>query len=112
MLQIALGIATQHGEVLPTLVQCAQGDRAQANWVASGTRLVASGTQAPGDESTYLVAIRGQFTGRRAPPGVPFPRGTVMTLVIEAAAGRVLDLGIRDRYPRLEELGPVVTLLP
>lgn len=107
ILEIALKMAAQGGDDHPTLIQYSEGDRARANLVAANAVVLAR-------QSTCLIAIRGQFiyTAARRPRGAPAPRGTVMTLVVDATTGKLLDLGISDRYPRLEELGPVMTALP
>lgn len=108
VLEIALKMAAQAGENQPTLVQYAEGDRVRANLVASGAGVFEH-------QMTYLIAMRGQFictSGSRPPGSTQVPRGTVMTLVVDTATGRQLDIGISDRYPLLEELGPVVTALP
>lgn len=102
LLAIALRMAADADEHSPTLIQYSQGDRVQANLVASGARSVEH-------RSTYLIAVRGQFTYWMAkrPPGQPPPKGTVMTLVIDAETGRLCDVGIHTSYPQLEGLGPV-----
>jgi hypothetical protein len=107
LLEIALEMAANADEHSPTLIQYSEGDRVQANLVASGARIFEH-------RPTYLIAIRGQFTYWLAerPAGQPPPEGTVMTLVVDAETGRLYDVGIHTMYPRLEELGPVMTALP
>lgn len=104
LLEIALKMAADADERSPTLIQYSEGDRVQANLVASGTKIFEH-------RPTYLIAMRGQFTYWMAkrPPGRPPPRGTVMTLVVDAETGRLSDVGIHNRYPQLEQLGPVIT---
>ncbi len=106
LLEIALKMAADADERNPTLIQYSQGDRVLANLVASGAKIFEHRT-------IYLIAIRGQFIYRMAkrPAGQPPPEGTVMTLIVDADTGRILDVGIHTRYPRLEELGPVMTAL-
>jgi hypothetical protein len=107
LLEIALKMAANADEGSPTLIQYSEGDRVHANLVASGARIFEH-------RPTYLIAIRGQFTywTAKRPPGQPPPEGTVMTLVVDAETGRLYDVGIHTMYPRLEELGPVMTALP
>jgi hypothetical protein len=75
--------------------------------------VVASGEMVSGSGWSYLIAERGHFvaTGASFPPGAGarLPSGSVLTLVVSAATGRVTDLGIGKRYPDLRKLGPVST---
>lgn len=102
-MQIAERAAAQAGDPRPTLIQHSEGTRHEANLVASGDR-------APGRRWSYLIAERGDFVlDAPAPLGVRAPRGSVLTLVIDAATGTVTDSGVSDRYPQLATLGPVST---
>jgi hypothetical protein len=104
VLRIALGAATASGDPRPTLIQHSAGTRYAANAISSGDRV-------PGSVWSYLVAERGQFVAESAsrPAGVSAPRGSVITLVVNATTGRVSDSGISNQYPRLDKLGPVTT---
>ncbi len=101
---IALSAARQAGDRHPSLIQHAAGSRYQANQVASRDIV-------PGSLSCYLIAVRGAFVLNNAsgPPGAKPPKGTVLTLVVDAKTGATLDFGVADRYPDLKKLGPVTT---
>jgi hypothetical protein len=105
LLEIARKAARQAGDPRPTLVQYAKGTHARDNVVASGDIV-------PGDEVCDLIAVRGHFIAKdaQAPPGAPDPTGSVLTLVVNAKSGSVFDFGIGNTYPRLAELGSVVTV--
>lgn len=104
LLAIALRAARAAGDPRPTLIRHAEGTREQANRVASGSEV-------PGTAWSYLIAERGHFVFASAPrpPGAPAPRGSVMTLVVDAATGRVTDDGTSSRYPPLQQMGQVTT---
>jgi hypothetical protein len=104
ILRTALGAATASGDPRPTLIQHTAGTRYAANSISSGDRV-------PGSAWSYLVAERGEFVAESAsrPAGVSAPRGSVITLVVNATTGRVSDSGISNHYPRLDKLGPVTT---
>lgn len=104
ILRIALRAAAASGDSRPSLVQHSEGTHSNANQVLSGGYF-------GGSAWSYLIAERGHFVGYQAstPPGAPLPRGTVITLVVNAATGRVTDSGISYRYPPLRQLGPVRT---
>jgi hypothetical protein len=104
LLTIALRAARVAGDPRPALIQHAEGTREQANRIASGSGV-------PGSAWSYLIAERGHFVFASAPrpPGAPAPRGAVMTLVVDAATGRVNDDGTSSRYPPLHQLGQVTT---
>jgi hypothetical protein len=59
----------------------------------------------------YLIAEQGNFILKTAPilAGARAPRGSVLTLVVDASAGHITDVGASNRYPRLAALGPVTT---
>jgi len=104
ILQLALGAAARSGDPRPTLIQHSEGPLGKANQITAGAYI-------GGSAQSYLIAARGQFIGYGAPipAGAPLPRGTVITLIVNAATGRVTDDGITNRYPRLAQLGPVTT---
>lgn len=104
LLRLGLSTAAQDGDSRPTLIQHAEGTRSKANQVASGGYF-------GGPAWSYLIAVRGHFVADHAigAPGAPPPRGTVITLIVNAATGKVTDDGISYRYPPLAQLGAVTT---
>jgi hypothetical protein len=104
IVRIAQRAAAQAGDRTPTLIQHSAGTRQQANTVASGDRV-------PGKRWSYLIAERGSFVLKDAPApqGAPAPRGTVLTIVVDAATGMQTDIGVSNRYPDLAALGAVTT---
>jgi hypothetical protein len=103
ILRIAERTAARAGDRRPSLIQHAEGPRAKANRVDSGEGV-------PGCRWSYLIAERGHFVLRRSEGlGTHPPRGTVLTLVIDAATARGTDGGVSNRYPDLDRLGPVTT---
>jgi hypothetical protein len=104
ILRIAFRAAAANDDPRPTLIQHSEGTRCDANRVASGGCV-------GGSNWSYLIAERGHFIAKFAltPAGAPVPRGTVITLVVDAASGRVTDGGISYRYPPLAQLSRVST---
>ncbi len=109
ILTLARSAAASKRDPTPSLIQHATGTRQHANRVMTGgAHLV------PGDEPSYLIAIRGEFSGwARQPPFPPRPpqlaRWTAQMLVVDAATGQVTDSGGSNDYPDLTALGPVTT---
>ena len=104
IVRIAEQAAAQAGDPTPTLIQHSAGTRRNANRVDSGDIV-------PGRQRSYLIAERGHFVFKDVPTpsAAPAPAGTVLTLIVSAASGRITDIGVADRYPRLARLGPVHT---
>lgn len=104
ILRIALKAAVNNGDPRPVLVQHSEGTRCNANRIASGGCV-------GGSRWSYLIAESGHFIadGASIPADASLPHGTVITLVVNAATGRVTDSGISNRYPRLAKLGSVTT---
>lgn len=104
IVQIAEHAAAAAGDGRPTLIQHSAGTRERANEIASGDRV-------PGKRWSYLIAERGSFVLKNVsvPPGGRAPRGSVLTLVVDAATGTVSDLGVSNQYPNLAALGVVTT---
>jgi hypothetical protein len=104
IIQVAMAAANGAGDPDPTLIQHSEGTREKAN-------LIDSGDIVPGQRWSYLIAERGHFVFNDAPtpPGAPAPRGSVLTLVVDAATHQVTDTGLSNRYPDLAKLGPVTT---
>ena len=104
ILSLAEQAARGEGDPRPNLVQHAAGSRFDAVRISSGDLVF--------DWSwSYLIAVRGHFVALDTPipPDTRPPRGTVITLVLDARTGQVTDAGLSNRYPRLAELGPVST---
>jgi hypothetical protein len=85
------------------------GDRSPREIVWLATRRQAANRVAGGDivdsnQPVYLVAVRGRFVDRMAsvPMGAASPRGTVLTLVLDRAHLRVLDVGVGIRWPHMQ----------
>lgn len=104
ILRIALRAAARQGDPRPTLIQHSEGTRCAANRIMSGACF-------GGSAWSYLIAERGHFIGYGAtvPAGASLPRGTVITLIVNATTGQGTDGGISYRYPPLAQLGPVTT---
>lgn len=104
IVRMALQAAARSGDPRPALIQHTEGTQRDANRITAGAYIGASA-------QSYLIAARGHFIGYGAsvPFGASLPRGTVITLIVNAATGRVTDGGISYRYPPLGELGPVTT---
>lgn len=104
ILRLALHEAAHSGDRRPTLIQHSEGSHGKANQLTSGAYF-------GGSARSYLIAERGKFVGYGAsvPYGASLPHGTVVTIIVNAATGRVTDGGISYRYPTLAQLGPVTT---
>jgi|SRR5579884_48395 len=104
ILSLAEAAARSNGDPHPTLIQHAEGTRFDANRLGGGDLVFEWNW-------SYLIAVRGHFAARdfTGPPGARAPRGSVITLVVDAASGRVTDFGLSSRYPDLAKLGPVST---
>jgi hypothetical protein len=103
--RVALRAAAGAGDRRPTSIAYTEGTRDAANRIAGGDIV-------PGSQRSYLVAIRGRFVlrGVSRPMGARPPRGTVLTLVLDARIWQVTDIGLSNRYPRLGRLGAVRTV--
>jgi hypothetical protein len=101
---LAMAAANGAGDRGPTLIQHSEGTREKAN-------LIDSGDIVPGEQWSYLIAERGHFVLNDAPRpfGAPAPRGSVLTLIVDATTHQVTDTGLSNRYPDLAKLGPVTT---
>ena len=112
VLQLALAVAARKGDPEPTLIQHTIGTREAATKT--------TGSWVKGDEPSYLIAMRGNFTARRPfrpfVPGRPSPDAapetvsySVQVLVVSIATGCITDTGGGDEYPDLGSVGQVVT---
>ncbi|MGN6372630.1 MAG: hypothetical protein ACTHM1_06530 [Solirubrobacteraceae bacterium] len=104
ILAIALAAAKADGDSTPTLVQHVLSTRRRAVRVTSGGDLV------EGEEPVYAVEVRGHFLAANAsrPLGAPPPRGSVLTLVLDASTGKPLDWGLSNTSAHLGRLGRVI----
>jgi hypothetical protein len=102
ILRIAETAAARTGDPLPSLIEHSEGTRYKVN-------LVASGDIVPGRQWSYLIAEQGHFVLKNAsrPPGARAPRGSVLTLVVDASTAQTTDVGVSHRYPHLTTLGHV-----
>lgn len=109
LLPLALTVAALYGDRDPELVQHVSGTRealtkTTGSWVHS-------------DEPSWMIAMRGQFTGPA--PSLPVPGDdhgrdemttwSVQVLVVSINSGRVMDSGGGRKYPDLASVGEVVT---
>ena len=64
------------------------------------------------DPDVFLVMMTGTFVKQNAyvPPGVPAPRGTVVTFTVERRTHLILDFTIGNRVHNLTGLGTVRSL--
>lgn len=62
-----------------------------------------------GDAPVIAYVANGKFTGvmAKVPQGAATPEGRYFTAVLNAQTGAVMDWGITDRQPDIEELGKV-----
>jgi hypothetical protein len=105
---IALGLAADQGDQAPALIQHVACTRAEANRAMCGAVV-------PGDRTSWLIAIQGQFTARRhlrrrfQPADAEVQQFSVIMLVVDAANGAPTDSGHSNDYPELAAVGPVTT---
>jgi hypothetical protein len=102
ILRLAMAAARRAGDSHPTLVQHAAGTHFRAVLIGQGDLVFEWNW-------SYLIAIRGHFTYSGLGPANATIRGTVITLVVDAATGQVTDSGLSKRYPPLARLGKVTT---
>jgi hypothetical protein len=96
---IAARAASVNGDAHPAQVTFVPTTRRKAQALTGGV--------IPRDNASYLVQLRGHFTGYDAsvPPGSKLPTGTVMTLTVDAATGSVTDVSIGNSAANLSALG-------
>jgi len=104
ILRRAMAAAKQAGDPHPTLIQHAAGTHFKAVLIGQGDLVFQWNW-------SYLIAVRGHFSySGLGPPGSSSTvHGTVITLVVDAATGKVSDSGVSNRYPPLARLGKVTT---
>jgi hypothetical protein len=98
--EVAAHVASLNGVPHPTGAIAIPSTRKAANTVDSGADVDT-------DQPSYLIVLHGRFVGRVAhvPPGAPLPRGSVLTIVVDADTGLVTDWGISDHKPDTSSLG-------
>lgn len=108
LLTLADNIAAQNGDSSPTSIVAVPTTRFAANATAFGASV-------SGNTGVYLVQLVGNFVGHDAhlPSGAAPPRGTTLTLVVDAADMSILDWGIEPTglgTTEFSSLGAVTTL--
>lgn len=104
---IALSVAAQNGDRSPTSVQTVQTTHTAAYsllWPGAGNE--ADTTPA------YVTTMKGSFTANNGllPAGAPAPTGNVLTIVVNAQTGQMMDLNLSNRTPDLSQLGTVMNM--
>jgi hypothetical protein len=97
--QIALTAAAANGEMHPVSMEFVATTRKNAQAL--------TGEGVPENNASYLVQIRGNFTGYNAsiPPHKKIPTGSYLTLTVDAATGFVSDVGLTATAVSLPALG-------
>jgi hypothetical protein len=103
--EVAARVASLNGDAHPTKAIAVPSTRKAANALDSGAEVDT-------DQLSYLIVLHGNFVGRVAhvPRGAPLPRGSVLTIIVDADTGLVTDWGISDRTPDTSSLGPETSL--
>lgn len=108
--KIARTAAVANGDARPTQVTAVMTTHAAALTSATPGDFVPSGQR----DRVYLLTLQGHFTAYLAsgPPGAPAPKGTYLSVVIDARTFRGLDSGLAARRPPVgpASLGPVTYL--
>jgi len=113
LLKQARQVAREDGDSRPYDVEAVLTTREKATRLQQGTRTPTC-EQSPScaDKPVYMVAMQGRFTCNTC--SIPFhakvPRGTVVTLEIEAATMFRSGFSLTTRYPNLKAVGAVVHL--
>ena len=97
---VAARVAALNGDPHPTKATAVRSTRKAAVTASSGADVDT-------DQSSYLIVLHGHFVGYAAklPRGAPLPRGSVLTIVVDASTDLVTDWGISDRPPDTSSLG-------
>jgi hypothetical protein len=106
--QVALTVSARNGVTAPTNIEYVTTTRKAAN-------LLLAGASVDSDESVTVFQMTGPFTGYGAsvPMGANLPTGTVLTVIIDSATGRVSDWGIGpSTMATLAHLGNPVQVHP
>jgi hypothetical protein len=99
-------LAVGNNVATPTDISVVKTTRGQA------VALTGAGNSVRTDEPSYVVQMTGNFVGRKAkvPAGQAAPRGSALTVTIDAATGTVSDWSIGDSRQNLSLLGTVSTV--
>lgn len=97
-------LAGENGEPAPAQIQYVAATAAAAERALYGSDGVENGARA-----VIGVVAHGSFIGygTKQPAGQAPPRGSILTEIVSASDGQVLDWGISDRVPDLSALGRV-----
>jgi hypothetical protein len=100
----ALRVAAEEGDANPTNGTAVTTSRSALANLTDGS--------SPGDDKTVIgVVLHGTFTSSGPhPAGSSAPKGSVLTLAIDASTNQVLDLTISRTAPDLTQLGPTARL--
>ncbi len=104
--QIALAAAAEYGEQAPSAITYVATTRQEANTADFGGVV-------DSNQPSYLIVEHGHFSDPAAlPPGSTAapPSGSVLTLVVDAQTGQILDTGIMSGEPNMASLGAVQAL--
>lgn len=99
--QDAVAFAAANGDPDPTSMEHVQGSRQQLVLALSGGTV-----SVPYTEDVVAVVMQGNFVANISGPGAP-PSGSVLTMVIDATTGQLVDFGIQNSVPDLTSLGTV-----
>jgi hypothetical protein len=96
---IAMGAARANGDAHPSGMEFVATTRHNAQALL--------GQGVPQSNASYLIQLRGHFTGYDAsvPPRHKLPTGDVMTLTVSAATGAVTDVSLTSSWANLRGLG-------
>jgi len=106
LVPIVRDLASSNGEPHPrsaTVVRASSG---------RALLLTSSATSSEPERPVDLVVVRGNFVGygTRRPAGSKLPRGSVMTITVDAGKGEIVGYSIGGPVPDLRELGDPVDL--
>lgn len=99
---LAEKIATASGETAPTDIKVVPSTRGAAQRQIGGGKV-------DSDQAVQVIQMSGSFVGR-APKGAKIPRGTTMTITVDAKTGEVTDTSLGTQRTDLAKLGAVKPL--
>ena len=104
--QLAVRLSARMGDPNPSEIVVVSTTREKAQHAISPGEEVIGG--APPDTPVRIFAMHGEFTDPGPiPPGARPPRGTWLTVSVDAATGRTEELSLGDRRPELATLGAI-----